>query len=404
MKTLYEELSEFTGRDPWLVNERCKTAIIELAWQWPQYKDKELEFYRESELYIFDLTMYQSVLKERGFHAMFGQYLKDLNIKTMLDFGGGIGEYTILAEKAGVKTTYLEVAGSHTMGYALYRFANHEVYPEILTENDDVDYYDMIVAMDVFEHIADPAELITKLAKKCRYLICNMPGELPYGPAYPQHISFPNLSNDFELVGNYLWKSRHQHKVSIIIPTLGRAAGLQRCLESIDKLNYPKELLQVIVKDGEGTVPQKVAAGLKDADGEYIVYAANDMEFDPDAIKIAVEEDRNRGLIAFGGHEILADEGNINEHFLIHRKLISDIGGEIFDTEFHHLGCDNLLWAKAKKLGRAYASKRALVIHHHFSKGAPDDEIYQKGWSKVQEDRELLKKKLEELNNDKLGI
>lgn len=399
MQTLYEELAEYTQRDLWLVTERSKTAVIELAWRWPMFKDMELDFYRESELYIFDLTSYQSVLRDRGFHTMFVQMLKRLDIKTMLDFGGGIGEYTILGLQNGVETDFLEVDGSYTMNYAKHRFKTHNLNPKILNENSQITYHDMVVAMDVFEHIKDPAPLITEIAKNCRYMVCNMPGELPYGPAYPQHISFPNLNKDFELVGNYLWKSRYKPKVSIIIPTLGRPEGLKKCLDSIEKLEYPKDKIQVIVKDGEGTVPEKVAAGLEEATGEYIVYAANDMEFQPLALSIAIEEDRNRGLVAFGGHEIYPDEGNICEHFIIHRNLIAAIGGEIFDTDFHHVGCDNLLWAKARKLKRALASKMAIVYHYHFSKGIKNDEIYQKGWSKIEEDRKLLKEKLEELEN-----
>ena len=85
---------------------------------------------------------------------------------------------------------------------------------------------------------------------------------------------------------------------------------------------------------------------------------------------------------------------------MIRRDLVPEIGGEIFDTEFHHVGVDNLLWAKCKKKGEEYRSTNAVMIHHHFSKpnqNVPMDEVYQEGWRRAKEDRELLQKKLKEL-------
>lgn len=196
-------------------------------------------------------------------------------------------------------------------------------------------------------------------------------------------------------VAGSIWYKYLVPKISIILPTLGRPEGLKRCLDSIEKLNYPKDLIETIVIDGEGTVPQKVARGLWQAKGEYIVYAANDTELTPDCIYNALQY--KKGLVAFNTGKILLDDGNINEHFIIKKDFIQEIGGEIFDTEFHHLGVDNLLWAKAKKLNEAVRADDAIVYHYHFSKGHPKDEVYEKGWGHVEEDRALLAKKLSEL-------
>jgi glycosyltransferase involved in cell wall biosynthesis len=196
-------------------------------------------------------------------------------------------------------------------------------------------------------------------------------------------------------VAGSIWYKYLVPTVTFIVPTLGRPEGLKRCLDSIEKLNYPKELIQTIVIDGEGTVPEKVARGLWQAKGEYIVYGSNDVEFTPDSLYNALQTDK--GLVAFNTGELLPDEGNICEHFIIKKDFIKRIGGEIFDTEFHHVGVDNLLWAKALKLGQAARRQDAIVKHYHFSTGTPNDAIYQKGWSKVEEDRALLAKKMKEI-------
>lgn len=191
-------------------------------------------------------------------------------------------------------------------------------------------------------------------------------------------------------------------KISIIIPTLGREEGLDRCLKSIQNLNYPQELIETIVIEDNPRlgVPKRVKEGVERSTGEYIIYAANDIEFTPDSVILAWREFQkypNLILVAFNTGEVLPDEGNICEHFMFKKSALPDIGGEIFDTEFHHVGVDNLLWAKCKRLNAAKRCEDARVNHYHFSKGATMDDIYKLGWSKVDEDRALLKKKLAEL-------
>jgi len=49
----------------------------------------------------------------------------------------------------------------------------------------------------------------------------------------------------------------HTMKVSIIIPTKNNAGILEKCLKSIEDLDYPKEELEVVIVDGhseDGTV------------------------------------------------------------------------------------------------------------------------------------------------------
>jgi mannosyltransferase OCH1-like enzyme/glycosyltransferase involved in cell wall biosynthesis len=186
-------------------------------------------------------------------------------------------------------------------------------------------------------------------------------------------------------------------RVCILLPTLGRPEGLRMCLESIEGLYYPKHLLRTVVDDGEGTVPQKVnrmAAANPDAD--CYVYAANDMTFDPWCVYRAVQMSKAYGLVSFNAGPVYPDEGNICEHFLITRGLCLRLG-EIFSEKFHHVGCDNLLWAMAKALGQAARCEEARIGHRHFSRGAPLDDVYHKGWSHVEDDRRVLAEELKRL-------
>jgi glycosyltransferase involved in cell wall biosynthesis len=193
--------------------------------------------------------------------------------------------------------------------------------------------------------------------------------------------------------------------ISIIIPSLGRPDGLKLCLESIEKLHYPKDKIEVCVINDEPRigVPKRLAEGVSKTKGDFIVFMANDTEFDPDCLLIAVRESRGegKGLVSFNDGPLLPDEGNIC-HFMIRRDLLPKLDREeIFSTDFYHQGCDNWLWAQCKKLGEAHHSENARIVHHHFSRGAQYDEVNAIAWGdpeRVQHDRDLLKEKLAKLN------
>lgn len=192
--------------------------------------------------------------------------------------------------------------------------------------------------------------------------------------------------------------------VSFIIPTLGRSEGLARCIESIKNLNYPQEKIEILTQEDEPRlgVPKRVNELAAKAKGEWVVYASNDIEFHPDSLISALVTawDNSKLFMAFNTGEVSPDEGNVCEHFMLHRMTIDQLKGEVFDPEFNHVGVDNLLWAKMKRLNQAMRCKRAIVTHHHFSTGKSEfDETYALGWNdeSVKRDRELLDKKLKEL-------
>lgn len=238
----------------------------------------------------------------------------------------------------------------------------------------------------------------------------NIPHELLY-------ISYWYLGNKEKSQEHYFkalfWKPNHpkyledgkfykepvEPKITFVIPTLGREDGLKRCLESIEKLNYPKHKIEVIVKqdsyENRTGVPKLLKQGVEESTGDWIIFASNDTQFTPDSITEALAVG-DKGYVAFNTGDLLPDEGNANEHFMIRKDIIEKIG-EVFDTEFYHCGVDNLLMAKMKKLGIFVRADKAVVIHKHFTKGADMDKTYELGWSHVEEDRALLKKKLAEL-------
>lgn len=206
--------------------------------------------------------------------------------------------------------------------------------------------------------------------------------------------------------------------VSVIIPHLSvqgddrRDKGLQKCIDSIKAQDYPlghdgESKISILVLDGQETVPQKVKMGVEQTTGDYIVYAANDMWFEPGAIQTAVLSSLafKKAVVAFNDGMVLPDKGNIAAHFLIRRDFLPQLEkGEIFSTDFWHVGCDNWLHAQAEAKGQFLRSELSIAHHNHFSVGgAPYDAVYEKGWVNKDKDRKTLKEKLAWLKSTSEG-
>lgn len=215
MRDFYKELAEYVDRSPRIVEVRCSYASNELAWIFPYYDDV-ISYYKDTDLYIFALSAYQTRLQEYKFHQWFKNAIKFRKWKTMLDFGGGIGEASIIGAKEGMEVVYQDVAGSKTADYALHRFYKHRIkQPELWDENHNIDRkFDVIVAMDVLEHLEDPEKVIKEMARSTEWLICN-PNLVLYTEKYPEHISRPDITPYFEQVSTYLWKGKNEKTKTI---------------------------------------------------------------------------------------------------------------------------------------------------------------------------------------------
>jgi len=211
MNNLYTELAEYVKREKTLVEARCLNSSVELAWAFEEQKANPIKYYRESDLYIFNLTRYQARLQNSNYHQWFQKVAQDKEFKKGLDYGGGIGETTICAITAGVEEmTFVEIAKSKTLDYATWRFKKHKVLDKIKIVNEGFkikEDYDFIIAMDVFEHLENPQPVIEQIAKHTKYIFCN-PNQIKYNYLYPQHISRFTLEPYFEELRYYLYKRK----------------------------------------------------------------------------------------------------------------------------------------------------------------------------------------------------
>jgi len=202
---IFNDLVEYTNLPRNIVLQKCADAEKELVLSWKK-KKSIIEFYQNTDLYLFDLTKYQLILENNKTIENMIKQIKDLKLNKILEYGGGIGEFSLLCFEGGLDISYYDLNGK-TKDYALWRFKKHNCDINIETINCLNKNWDVVNIMDVLEHLENPEEIITKLKKNARYLLCN-PEKIQYNELCPQHISKFDLAKDFEQIKEYLWKNK----------------------------------------------------------------------------------------------------------------------------------------------------------------------------------------------------
>jgi len=205
--TLYDELSAYSGQSLDLVRVRARYAGYELAWQWNQADRSNPEsFYSESDLYLYDLSEYQTRLHAAGWHDWLAHIVKHYNVKSVLDFGGGIGETSITCSKVGVRIIdFVELSDTPQRKYARHRFARNEIKGVNICDRIPAhSTYDLIICMDVLEHMRFPQVQLEEFQRLAPALISNCI-DVPYNAFHPMHISRPDPTPWYNQSEGNLW-------------------------------------------------------------------------------------------------------------------------------------------------------------------------------------------------------
>ena len=207
---LIKDLIEYTGKSEEEVITLCNTAEKELVKDWntkhPVTEEDIKDYYITTKWYLYDLTRYQLMI-DQGSKQAITQLIRE-GVSKILDFGGGIGHQTALMLSQELDVTYLELADSHTLKYAEWRFKKYNFKPEIITTlPEELSQFDCIFAMDVLEHIPHHEELIKKFARSCKYIVAN-PFHVNFNESVPQHISAYDLTEYYDQIGEYVWRGK----------------------------------------------------------------------------------------------------------------------------------------------------------------------------------------------------
>jgi len=182
---LIDEIDEMTEIHREEIKERVWNEALNPGWNvmndatefnidFHIYNDKMENFYRESYGFVFE-TYLESIRcgKRRVMELIesrITEYLgrvNDREIKILM-LGDGIGcDLTRLySEFKQAKFFYYDVPGSKTYDFAIKRFQKYEIEVELINRFEDIplEIFDVIVFLEVLEHLADPIEAIKNIS------------------------------------------------------------------------------------------------------------------------------------------------------------------------------------------------------------------------------------------------
>ena len=181
--------------------------------------------------------------------------------------------------------------------------------------------------------------------------------------------------------------------VSVILPTTGRKEMALAAVQSIRATTEktPVEIIAVVDADKESAEALRplvhmvdysedyrgnVAAwnrGLELARGDYVVFAADDLEFCPGWLEEALRVMREKfpdgkGMVGF--NDGVWDGNQLATHYILHRQFILDVlGGRIAWPCYPHSFNDLETNERAKRAGKYAWAEKAVVRHNHWTTG-----------------------------------
>ena len=165
------DVAAFTGDTREAILERMGQGAAPLAAEWtaweaagPMTDDRIRAFYKETRSYIYELGAWHldDPLKRQSDEWLVADLVKR-QPKNVLDFGGGTGHLALPLARAGLDVTLADL-DSTSLAFAVSRAKRHDIRLKVwktdVEENAPDAKYDIILALDVLEHL--PADELTR--------------------------------------------------------------------------------------------------------------------------------------------------------------------------------------------------------------------------------------------------
>ena len=218
--SLHTELGRFTGcTDLREVRRLCSAALDDVRAEWEGKVASDAagsvqEFYDGTRAMMYELMHWHSLADDNSPLA----YVLALRIAELygcskyLDFGSGVGSGAILFAGRGFDATLADIS-SPLLEFSRWRMELRNLparYLDLKTEKLPDGTFDMVAAMDVFEHLVDPVSAVDQLWRAMK------PGGILFGRFHaeededrPQHIVAdfePTLRRFDELGFTQIWR------------------------------------------------------------------------------------------------------------------------------------------------------------------------------------------------------
>ena len=159
------------------IRRRCKTAVEELAHEWrakvdPHDRGSIERFYNENQAEIYELMGWHTLSDDLSPLAYVTalQFAQRNGCRSCLDFGAGVGSGSLLFACHGFSVGLADIS-SPLLKFSRWRFQLRRLaanFFDLKSSGLPSQSFDIVTAMDVFEHLADPAEAVETLATALR--------------------------------------------------------------------------------------------------------------------------------------------------------------------------------------------------------------------------------------------
>jgi len=156
------------------------------------WSDALEKFYSESDAFVFELAVWSRNLHKRRMQKWIVNHLSRLGPQSVLCFGDGLGFDSLELSRNGHHVTYFELPG-FSERFARLLFEKSSASVEVCSDTASLPpgKFDVLVCLDVLEHVPDPAGFVGFLKtflKPAGRLIVHSPFWLIH-PAYATHLS-----------------------------------------------------------------------------------------------------------------------------------------------------------------------------------------------------------------------
>jgi len=182
------EISELLGENIDIVRKKVwresllpGTNVLESALKFGidfhVYNEKMEKFYQETDGFIYESMVYSCRFDKRVVMEKVKQRIDNyISLKksesklNILMFGDGVGSDTIYLYnfyKDKVDFYYFDVPGSKTFEFAIKRFNKYKIEVKIITDYNKIpkDFFDVIISIEVLEHLPDPIQAIKDISE-----------------------------------------------------------------------------------------------------------------------------------------------------------------------------------------------------------------------------------------------
>jgi SAM-dependent methyltransferase len=198
-ESLLSELGRYLGiSDLAELQRRCQEGVLAVASEWKetfqQDNARSVErFYDQSQAYLYDLVGWHTLADDNSplAYVLALQFALEHGCRHHLDFGAGVGSGSLLFARHGFGITLADISTT-LLQFSRWRLDIRGLQAQMIdlkTAPLPSEAFDIITAMDVFEHLVDPVETIAQLWDALK------PGGFLFGrfdadqdPDHPQHI------------------------------------------------------------------------------------------------------------------------------------------------------------------------------------------------------------------------